>query len=83
MSVINEEMESMATIYFKDLYTEDASVKPDITTNTLHQKVDELTNEGLCANLTDEEISFSIFKIGPRKAPRPDGYPACFISITV
>jgi hypothetical protein len=35
-------------------------------------------NDALCAPFTDDEISFALFHIGPAKAPRPDGFPACF-----
>jgi hypothetical protein len=34
------------------------------------------TNDQLCKDFFDEEISNALFQIGPIKAPGPDGFPA-------
>jgi hypothetical protein len=39
--------------------------------------MDEM-NERLCKEFTGEEISNALFRIGPLKAPGPDGFPARF-----
>jgi hypothetical protein len=75
-------MDKQATVFFKDLYTADQSVVPEIVTHFFQQKVDDQTNESLCAPFTDEEISFALFQIGPSKAPGPDGFPAAFFRET-
>jgi hypothetical protein len=71
-------MEKHATDFFRDIYTADHSVAPEIITNLFQCKVDDQTNESLCAPFTDEEISSALFQIGPSKAPGPDGFPAAF-----
>ena len=35
-------------------------------------------NEALLAPFRKEEIEDAVFQMGPHKAPRPDGYEACF-----
>ena len=48
-----QEMENLATDYFKDLYTVDPAVQPEFITGFLQQKIDDPMNEALCANFTD------------------------------
>jgi hypothetical protein len=71
-------MHGLATEYFKNLYTADGSVQPDLITSLLQEKVTQKANDTLCSAFTDDEISFALFQIGPTKAPGPDGFPACF-----
>ena len=48
-----QEMENLATDYFKNLYTVDPAVQPEFITGFLQQKIDDPMNEALCANFTD------------------------------
>jgi hypothetical protein len=73
-----EQMETMATEYFSKLYQTDPTVQPTISTQYFEQKVSDIDNDVLCADFTDEEISYALFQIGPTKASGPDGFPACF-----
>jgi hypothetical protein len=73
-----QSLQNMTTDYFQDLYTADKSVQPNIITGLFEEKVDANMNEALCAEFTDDEISFALFQIGPTKASCPDGFPACF-----
>jgi hypothetical protein len=73
------QMHGLATEYFKNLYTSDGSVQPDLITSLLQEKVTQEANDTLCSAFTDDEISFALFQIGPTKAPGPDGFPACFL----
>jgi hypothetical protein len=73
------EMEELTLDYFKKLYTSEDDIDPRIITDLLQPCVDADANERLCAPFTEKEISDALFKIGPLKAPGPDGFPAHFI----
>jgi hypothetical protein len=78
MSESKEEMEEMATKFFKDLYTADQKVQPDIITDNVQTQISQEMNERLCKDYSDEEIGNALFQIGPLKAPGKDGFPARF-----
>ncbi|KAK1630226.1 hypothetical protein QYE76_004541 [Lolium multiflorum] len=71
-------LEIMTTDFFTELYKADPTVQPGTISQTLTGKIDDDKNKTLCADFTEEEISFALFQIGPTKAPGPDGFPACF-----
>jgi hypothetical protein len=78
MTENKEEMEVMATSFFKELYTADQHVQPNIITDTVQAQISHDMNEKLCADFSDEEIGNALFQIGPLKAPGKDGFPARF-----
>jgi hypothetical protein len=47
-------------------------------TDLFERVVIEDTNQSLCNEFTEEEISNALFQIDPLKAPGPDGFPARF-----
>jgi hypothetical protein len=56
----------------------DPTVRPLHIMSLYEPLVSQEMNNELCKEFTDEEISNTIFQIGPLKAPGPDGFPACF-----
>jgi hypothetical protein len=74
MSESKEEMEEMATKFFKDLYTADQKVQPDIITDNVQTQISQEMNERLCKDYSDDEIGNAPFQIGPLKAPGKDGF---------
>jgi hypothetical protein len=68
----------MTKEFFKNLYNRDVEVKPEGILHLIQRKIDEDTNNKLCKDFTEEEISFAMFQIGPMKAAGLDGYPAHF-----
>lgn len=71
-----EDIQSMTTSFFKDLYTRDENVIPQEVLEMLTAKVTPEMNEGLTKEFTEKEISDAMFQIGPLKAPGPNGFPA-------
>uniref|UniRef100_A0A8I6X7Y2 Reverse transcriptase domain-containing protein n=1 Tax=Hordeum vulgare subsp. vulgare TaxID=112509 RepID=A0A8I6X7Y2_HORVV len=71
-------MELMATSYFKEVYTKDPTLTPEVVLEAIDSKVSEQMNAMLCAPFTEEEVSNALFQIGPLKAPGTDGFPARF-----
>jgi hypothetical protein len=74
----DDKIKDMTKVFFQDLYNRDESVEPDGILKLIQRKIDVNTNDRLCQDFTDEEISNALFQIGPMKAPGPDGYPAHF-----
>jgi hypothetical protein len=74
-----EEMEQLATCFFQNLFTKDASVTASVVIDLLQAKVDDQMNESLTAPFSEKEIGDALFQIGQLKAPGPDGYPARFL----
>lgn len=55
------EIDSMATDFFKSLYSEDKHVKADELIDLLHRPISEEMNHELCKEFSDEEISDALF----------------------
>ena len=71
-------MAAMATSYFSNLFSVDASLCAAPVINLINSRVTNGMIDGLCADFIDMEIADALFKIGPLKAPGPDGFPARF-----
>jgi hypothetical protein len=74
-----EEMEGLATDFFKTLFTRDEAVNPNLITDLISPCITDDMNNNLCAPFSEKEISDALFQIGPLKAPGPDGFPARFL----
>jgi hypothetical protein len=56
----------------------DLAVRPRSITGLFEPMISQEMNNDLCKEFTEEEISNTMFQIGPLKAPGPNGFPACF-----
>lgn len=68
----------MTKNFFKQLYTREDGVEPDVIMDCLNERVTDVMNASLVKDFTEKEISDALFQIGPLKAPGPDGFPARF-----
>jgi hypothetical protein len=75
---VPSDMERMATSYFQELFTRDPSLNSDDLIDLTQPKVTSMMNDELCKDFIDDEIGDALFQIGPLKAPRVDGFSACF-----
>ena len=76
-----EDLNSLATEFFKELYTKDRGVAPFELIEMLPRRVTEEMNTSLTKEFTEKEISDALFQIGPLKAPGPDGFPVRFFQL--
>jgi hypothetical protein len=72
------EMETMAQNFLHGLYRADPDVNPQEVLHLFQPCISAGLNLDLCKDFTSEEISDTLFQIGPLKAPGPNGFPACF-----
>lgn len=66
---VPSDMERMANSYFKEIFTKDPTLTPDVVLDCITPWVTTTMNESLCKPYTEEEISNPLFQIGPLKAP--------------
>jgi hypothetical protein len=71
-------MKCMAHNYFANLFTTNPEVCPNLILEHVEPKITELVNEGLCKEFSEQEISDTMFHMGPLKAPAPDVFSAHF-----
>jgi hypothetical protein len=71
------DMECMAQQFFQELYSADGGVNPTDILEAFETRITEEVNENLCKEFLDDEISDTLFQIGPLKAGL-DGFPARF-----
>jgi hypothetical protein len=72
------ELENLANDYFRNMYTKDTLVAPELIEELIEQKVDQQMNDNLIREFTDEEIGDTLFQIAPLKVPGADGFLARF-----
>lgn len=77
ISNINE-LEEMATQFYKDLFTSDGVTNMQEVMDTVPDKVTAAMNTSLNATYTNGEVKTSLFQTFPMKTPGPDGSPTHF-----
>lgn len=73
-----KEMKGMTVDYFQQLFTADVSVDPQVIVDLIETSVTDEANADLCREYSDEEFGDALFRIGPLKAPDPDGLRSRF-----
>jgi hypothetical protein len=71
------EIEEAFVKYFQELFTGETQLEVDQCIQAVDQKVSDLMNDSLLAEVTVEEISRALQQM-PLKAPGPDGFSTCF-----
>jgi hypothetical protein len=71
-------MESTAQQCFQQLYTADGGVNPIEMLQVFEPMISDDVNATLCKGFSGEEISDTLFQIGPLKALGSDGFPTRF-----
>lgn len=73
-----EGLQELTRNFFQGLYKKEDDVNPHELLNLVKRTVTDDMNMALTKGFSAEEISNSLFQIGPLKAPGPDGFPAHF-----
>lgn len=64
--------------YFSEIFRADTEMEMDTCLSAVDQKVTGGMNQQLLAEFTVEEIEAVMDQMPPMKAPRPNGFSACF-----
>jgi hypothetical protein len=73
-----DELGSMASNFYKELYTSEGVQGMDEVLQWVPSKVSSVMNNMLDAPFEMSEIKTALFEMYPTKAPGPDGFPAHF-----
>ena len=78
----NDEMGQAATGYFKHIFFVDPSLDATPIIHLVDPIINNETNEMLCAEFTEKEISDALFQICPLRHRAPMGFPLVSFSVT-
>ena len=73
-----EGLQELIRNFFQELYKKESKVNPHELLNLVKRTMKDDMNRALTKAFSAEEISNSLFQIGPLKAHGPDGFPAHF-----
>lgn len=73
-----EQLETMASNFYGDLFTAQLELAPEEILDHVPVRVTDRMNESLLAPYTAQEIEKALFMMGANKAPGPDGFTAGF-----
>lgn len=71
-------MADAAKNYFQNIFIADRSLDPSPIVDLMQTHVNDEINAALCADFSEQEISDTVFQIGPLKALGLDGFLARF-----
>ena len=76
-----EDIEVVATEYYKQLFSVQEQLEPDLVVEHVPARVTEAMNDRLTRPYTTDEVERALRLRKPNKAPRPDGFTAGFYQL--
>ena len=73
-----EEVVQVASDYFDNLFQASVGDQMEECLDAVESRVTDDIREFLSTQFTVEEVQVTLFQMGPKKAPRPDGMSALF-----
>ena len=76
-----EDIEVVATEYYKQLFSVQEQLEPDLVVEHVPARVTEAMNDQLTRPYTTDEVERALRLMKPNKAPGPDGFTAGFYQL--
>jgi hypothetical protein len=75
------EIEEVASTFYKNLFTAQDDLDPNLILQHVPRKINETMNDRLLRPYSAGEVERALFAMGANKAPRPDGFTAGFYQL--